>query len=235
MTTMCFAQHLTLQNPSIPQIPLFPFCQTQLWLQSRPPLTLQAAQQLSTAVIHPCPAAGSLWNCSCQAGLDRLPVLLSRRATSPSVSPRPVLLPGYTWGMWTPVLSPGQPLPLGWICGKRLPTQRAECFPSWLAKVLTAFSVICQSGYSSLLLGTQPTQQSSDLTYIFNTTFHLTLLSDLSVLQYWDWLLRSAASWTAYPTDTQSFAQQIPAAFRGWEGWKGTGSPGIWWKCSYPE
>lgn len=215
---------------------LFSLSATQLWLQSRPPLALQAAPQLSTAVIHPHPAAGSLWNCPCQAGLDRLPVLLI------GGPPHPLLPHVLSFSLGTEhegcePLSFHQDSLFPWdgSVESGFPRRELSAFPHGLQKSLPAFSVICQRGYSSLLLGTQPTQQSSNLTYIFNTTFHLTLLSDLSVLQYRGWLLRSAASWTAYPTDTQSFAQQIPTAFRGCEGWKGTRRSGIWWKCSYCE
>lgn len=228
-------QHLTLQNTFLPQIPLFHFCHTHLWLQSQPPLALQAAPQLFTAVIHPCPAAGSLCSCACPACLDP-----GSQHSQAGVPPHP-LLP-HVLSFFPSTKHPEGCEPLSFHQDSLLPCdgsvesgsacRKPSTFPHGLQKSLTAFSVICQSGYSSLLLGIQPTQQSLDLTYIFNTTFHFTLLSDLSALQYWGWLLRRAASWNTYPTDTQSFAQRTPAAFRGC---KGTRSLGIWWKYSYPE
>lgn len=115
----------------------------------------------------------------------RLPALLSRRATSPSAPPYSVLLPGYwAWGMWTPVLPPGQPPALQWIHRKRLRTLKTEHFPSRFAKVAHRIFSYLSEWLFQLALRYQPIQQSLDLTYIFNTTFHLTLLSDLSALQY---------------------------------------------------
>lgn len=128
-------QRLTLQNPSLPQIPLFHFCHTHPWLQSHPPSGLQAAPRLSTGVI-PCCRVPMQLSLPSMLG-PRLPTLSRRRPTSPSAPPCPVLLPEHwaPWGMWTPVLSPGEPLALQWVCGKWLHMQKMEHFPSRLAKV----------------------------------------------------------------------------------------------------
>lgn len=135
-------------------------------------------------MIHPYPTAGSLTAVVPGQHAQSQPPSPPQKAGQLTLCPVLLLPVRSTMRVQTTTLWIEQPLALRWLHGEQHHAQKTERSPHGLQKSLTTFAVICQSRQFHLLLGIQPTQHSSDLTYIFNTKFHFTLTLVLHALQH---------------------------------------------------